>query len=223
MILHDVFWLSNKLLKACGGRLVEALVVIATGIFTLGSFPPWWWHAKVVVLMNPGKTAAQQKMAGAWRPIALLSCVGKVLEAIVAERVALVAEEHGLLPEGLMWKRKGRSTEFAIMVMTDTVHTAWELGAIASILLLDLKGAFDRVNHRWLLHTLWEKRLPQRLLQWFESFLTNRRESLLFDGKSSREFQMLTGVPQGSPLSPILFLIFIATVYVLEVSRVTCG
>ena len=83
--------------------------------------------------------------------------MGKVLEVIVTERLALVAEEHGLMPKGQMGKRKGRSTEFAIRVVTERVHTAGELGAVASILLLDLKGAFNWVNHRWLLHTLWEK------------------------------------------------------------------
>ena len=82
-------WLSNKLLKACGRRLAEALAVIATGSFTLGSFPARWRHAKVVVLKKPGKTAAQQKMVGAWRPIALLSCVGKILEAIVVPHLPL--------------------------------------------------------------------------------------------------------------------------------------
>jgi hypothetical protein len=108
----------------------------------------------VVVLHKPGKTVAQQQTAGAYRPISLLSAIGKVLETAISWRIATAAESQGLLPETQMGNRPERSTDLAIKLVVDATHTAWRHGAIASLLQLDIKGAFDTVNHTRLLHTL---------------------------------------------------------------------
>nr|AAA21781.1 pol-like protein [Neurospora crassa] len=206
-------WYSNRFLKLCGQPFRQAMACLASASLRLGHFPQRFKDAKVVVLKKPGKSAAQQKLAGAWRPISLLSNVGKILEALVAKRLTQAAEEFNLLPEGQMGNRAGRSTEFAVRVVTDAVHTAWKLGAVTSLMLLDLKGAFDRVNHRWLLHTLWEMQLPTWIIRWVASFVAGRRGSLFFDDETSRPYAITAGVPQGSPLSPILFILFITPLY----------
>ena len=113
-----------------------------------------------MVLRKPGKTQEQLKEAGSWRPISLLSAVGKVIETAMCNRIADAAEEYRLLPEGQMGNRRERSTELAIRMVTEAVHTAWSRGAIATLLQLDIKGAFDRVNHIRLLDTLREKGFP---------------------------------------------------------------
>ena len=133
--------------------------MISEDSFRLKYFPQCFRSAQVVVLRKPGKMLQQQRQAGAWRPISLLSYIGKIIEALIGDRIADKAEAMGLLPEGQMGNRRQRSTELAIRVVTETVHTAWKLGRSTSLLQLDLKGAFDTVNHDLLLDTLRSKGL----------------------------------------------------------------
>lgn len=119
-----------------------------------------------------------------------------------------------------MGNRKGRNCDLAVRVVTDLVTEAWQRKGIASMLLLDLKGAFDRVNHHALLRTLWDKGVPPALIRFVESFLSDRSSKFSFDNQFSQTYPIKSGVPQGSPLSPILFIIFIGTLYD-ELERVT--
>jgi len=116
--------------------------MITQASFELEYFPQRFRSAGVVVLRKPGKTVKQQQTAGGWRPISLLSAVGKLIEAAIARRITDAAESQGLLPEGQMGNRKNRSTELAVRLVTEAVRTAWSYGAVASLLQLDIKGAF---------------------------------------------------------------------------------
>ena len=111
------------------------------------------------------------KAPGGWRPIALLSTVGKVIESAVSRRVADAAEDHQLLPEGQMGNRRERSMELAIRAVTDAVYTAWAQNTTTSLLQLDIKGAFDMVNHVRLLDMMRRKGYPPWLVRWLQSYL----------------------------------------------------
>jgi hypothetical protein len=169
--------------------------------------------AEVVVLTKPGKTGKVLHTPGAYRPIALLSSISKVIEKTVSERIAAAAERYSLLPQGQMGNRPGRSTELAIRMVTDAVYTAWKHGATTSLLQLDIKGAFDTVNHIRLLDTLRKAGYPMWIVRWVRSFLETRTARLRFDGEATQPFDLLAGVPQGSPLSSILFILYIASLY----------
>src|SRR5271157_451988 len=156
---------------------------------------------------------AQLRKVGGWRPISLLSATGKILETVIARRLAKAAEEYSLLPEKQFGCRPVRSTELAVRLMTDLVHTAWKLHGTASLLQLDLKGAFDRVDHRWLLYTLDQLGLPIWLIEWVRSYLGKRTARLRIDGEISSPITPTQGIPQGSPLSPILFILFLTPLY----------
>ncbi|EAQ93180.1 hypothetical protein CHGG_01415 [Chaetomium globosum CBS 148.51] len=93
------------------------------------------------------------------------------------------------------------------------LHETWRHKANASLLQLDLKGAFDRVHHGWLTRTLRELGVPLWTLRWVDLFTAGRSAKLWFDGTMSESYEVAAGVPQGSPLSPILFLLFISTLY----------
>jgi retron-type reverse transcriptase len=93
------------------------------------------------------------------------------------------------------------------------VYTAWKHGATTSLLQLDIKGAFDTVNHIRLLDTLRQAGYPMWIVRWVRSFLETRTARLRFDGETTQPFNLLAGVPQGSPLSPILFILYIASLY----------
>jgi hypothetical protein len=206
-------WLPTGFLKACGRPLAEILAEITNASFALEYYPKYFRSGGVVVLAKPGKTIAQKRTPGGWRPITLLSAVGKVIETAIGRRIADAAEAHQLLPEGQMGNRKERSTELAIRVVTDAVYTAWLQNAITSLLQLDIKGAFDTVNHTRLLDTMRKKRFPPWIVRWLRSYLDQRTVRLRFDGEISEQIPIIAGVPQGSPLSPVLFLLYIATLY----------
>jgi hypothetical protein len=112
-----------------------------------------------------------------------------------------------------MGARKRRSTETALQLLTEQVHEIWNLpGAkrVATLLSMDISGAFPNVSHSRLLHNLRKRKIPLAYTSWVESFLKDRKTTIkLFEGES-HEFTAETGIPQGSPTSPILFLFFIA-------------
>ena len=111
-------------LKACGTPLHEALAKLADASFRHEHFPRCFRAARTAVIPKPGKTNEQRATAGAWRPVALLSIVGKVLEAIIGQRIANAAEEHRLLPEGQMGNRRGRLIELAIRMVVEATRAA---------------------------------------------------------------------------------------------------
>jgi hypothetical protein len=200
-------------LKACGQPLREALASIATASLQLEYYPTRFKRAIVVVLRKPGKTVIQQQEAGGWRPISLLSTIGKVIEAAIGTRVAEAAEKQLLLPELQMGNRKERSTELAVRLVAEIVRTAWAKGAIASLVQLDITGAYDTVNHLRLLDTLRSMGFPPWIVRWISGFLAERKARLRFDGEDTPPIEVKAGVPQGSPLSPILFILYTASLY----------
>ena len=144
----------------------------------------------VVVLAKPGKTIAQKRTPGGWRPITLLSALGKVIETAIGRRITEAAEAYQLLPKGQMGNRKEWSTELAIWVVTDAVYTAWSGRAIASLLQLDIKGAFDIVNYTRLLDIMRRKNFPLWVVRWLHSYLDNCIVRLRFDGEESGDIQL---------------------------------
>ena len=166
-----------------------------------------------MVLRKPGKTVEQQQTAGAYRPVSLLSALGKVIETAIGQRIAEAAESQQLLPETQMGNRPHRSTELAVRMVVDIAHTAWSQGAVASLLQLDIQGAYDCVNHTRLLHTMQRQGFPMWTIRWIASYLTDRTARLHFDGQTTEPRKLATGSPQGSPLSPILWLLYTASLF----------
>ncbi|EDN04750.1 predicted protein [Histoplasma mississippiense (nom. inval.)] len=153
-------------------------------------------EAKTVALRKPGK--ADYQTAGAWRPIALLDTIGKIVEAATAKRLRKIAEDHNLLPS------QQRGQEGAAQIRTVWQHP----GQVASVLSLDMTGAYDKVLRERMVHILRRLGIPRDLVGWVASFMTNRKSTIAFEGQESDTFDIPAGIPQGSPLSPILFLFY---------------
>ena len=112
-----------------------------------------------------------------------------------------------------MGNRRQCSTELAIWVVTKTVYIAWKLGGLASLLQLDLKGAFNTVDHNLLLDMLYSKGLQPWLVRWLRSYLKDRTACLIFNREVIECRPIRAGVLQGSPLLLILFILYISTLY----------
>ncbi|RYC77763.1 hypothetical protein BFJ63_vAg19363, partial [Fusarium oxysporum f. sp. narcissi] len=159
-----------------------------------GVIPDQWRHARIIPLKKPGKD--DYTIAKAWRPISLLATLGKVLESVVAERISHAVETHGLLPTNHFGARKQRSADF------------------------DVKGAYNGVCKERLLQRMKARGIPEGLLLWIDAFCSERTATIVINGQSS-ESQPLpqAGLPQGSPLSPILFLFFNADLVQTQIDR----
>jgi hypothetical protein len=135
------------LFKACGKFLYKILAALVISSFNAAYFFRRFKVAKVTVLPKPNKIIAQKATPGAWRPILLLNTVGKVVEAAFARRITNVAEAKHLLSNGQMGNKRGRSTDLAVRMVIEAVIEARKNGGVASLLQLDIKGAFDAVHY----------------------------------------------------------------------------
>jgi hypothetical protein len=172
-----------------------------------GTLPRQWRHAKIIPLKKPDKE--NYSIAKAWRPISLLATLGKILESVVAERISHAVETYGLLPTSHFGARKLRSAEQALVFLQEQIYTAWRGRRVLSVISFDVKGAYNGVCKERLLQRMKARGIPEDLLRWVEAFCSERTATIQINGQLS-EVRSLpqAGLPQGSPLSPILFLFF---------------
>jgi hypothetical protein len=203
--------IPNRLLRECRDVLAEPLAKLFGDCLQRSYHPKPFRHSRTVVLRKPQKP--MYDVAKAYRPIALLNTLGKVLEKIVARRVSALAEEHNLLPTTQMGARPGRSTVTALEMLTEQIRTVWanDPSLVASMLSLDISRAFDNVSYERLIHNIQDARLLQWVAEYIRSFLTNRTTTLVLGTYEDRVRSTMSGILQSSTLSPILFLFFAST------------
>ncbi|KAH7472001.1 hypothetical protein FOMA001_g13208 [Fusarium oxysporum f. sp. matthiolae] len=172
-----------------------------------GRLPSQWRTAKIIPLKIPNK--GDYKIAKAWRPISLLSTLGKILETVMADRISHAAETYGLLPTNHFGARKRRSAEQALLLFQEQVYKAWRNRKVVSLVSFDVKGAYNGVFKDRLLQRLEARGIPKGLIRWIDAFCPYCTATITVNGYISalRELPQ-AGLPQGSPLSPILFLFF---------------
>jgi hypothetical protein len=127
-----------------------------------------------------------------------------VLERIVAKRLTFLAGKLNLVPPNQFGGRSNSSTEDAITTFITDIQAAWNHGKVTSALTFNIKGYFDFVNHNRLLCELRRKHLPLEYVKWTASFLSNREAAICIDGRVGAMLPVKNGIPQGSPVSPIL-------------------
>lgn len=140
------------------------------------------------------------------RPISLLSIPGKMLEKMVATRLRTLCESHALLPTE-QFGFAGRCTTSAQQYLLNHVYRVWLLKLKVTLLSLDMAAAFDRVPRHKLLKILADKGISGWIIRFVHLFLSRRSTYFRIPGYTSRRFWVTVGVPQGSPLSPILGII----------------
>ncbi|CAF3301997.1 unnamed protein product [Rotaria sp. Silwood2] len=202
--------IHNRCLKNYTKLLIQHLTTLFNHILNMGYIPSGWKNANIILLLKPNKDKQQPS---SYRPISLLSCLGKLLEKIIKQRLMVILERRNILPEHQAGFRPRKSTLNNIIRLTkyaqNHLHSTGRRRH-AAVILFDIKAAFDSVWHDGLIYKLNELRLPQYLTNYLISFLQNRTAAIEIENILSRPFNLNSGTPQGSPLSPLLYIIYTA-------------
>ena len=202
--------ISNRILKTVSSSISSVLTKLCNMSLRSGVFPDHWKEAHVTPVFK--KNDKQNK--NNYRPISLLSNLAKVLERHVFMALYKYCIDHNLLT----WRNSGYkymdSTINQLVHICHRIYEALENGQDVCFVSLDASAAFDRVWHKGLLFKLKQIGISGILLKWIESYLTNRRQRVVIGGKKSDWSYISAGVPQGSILGPLLFLIYINDIIV---------
>ena len=193
-------------LKNCEPELSYILAKLFNKCLKESCFPDCWKVSSVVPVF---KNVGERSTAKNYRPVSLLSVVSKVFEKLVNNRIVDHLEKCGLFSDFQYGFRSSRSTADLLTVVSDRIARAFNRSGATRAVALDISKAFDRVWHAGLLHKLKSYGISGQIFGLISSFLSNRRLRVVLDGKSSQEYPVNAGVPQGSILGPTLFLLYI--------------
>lgn len=187
--------------------LGDTIVSLFNASIDTGRLPTAWKTAKIIPLKKPGK--GDYTIPKSFRPISLLCTLGKALEAVVAERISYLSEKHALLPRNHFGARRRRSAAQALVYLQESAYDAWRENKTMSLVSFDVKGAFNNVAKGPELERLRRRRVPEALVRWIDDFCTDRVAYIIVNGVTSTRVKLPgSGIPQGSPLSPGIFLFF---------------
>jgi ribonuclease HI/exonuclease III len=186
--------------------LVPFLGPIFRATDMLKLYPDDWKLTETPILKKPGK--ADYTAAGAWRPIVLSNGLARLLNGCKTEDLVLMCEKSGILPQNHFGGRPGRATTDSVHLLVKTVKDAWRKREVASLLCLDVKGAFPSAAVDVLLHEMRMCGVPSGHVEWFERRLQGRKTSLIFDDFKSETFNIEEGIDQGDAQSLIAWIIY---------------
>ena len=184
----------------------KRLTCLLQACLKAGHHPRLWKEAVVCVIPKPNR--ADYTLAKNFRPISLLECLGKLLEKVVAKLIYRDMSNHDLVPTTQFGGRNASSTLDAGLALLHDIQAAHQAGLRAGMLLFNIQGFFDNINHDRLTKIFADLGFAPELVRWCRSFLEDRTVRLKFNGRTSDPFNFEVGTPQGSPVSPVLSIIY---------------
>ena len=201
--------MPTRLLKESVDVLAPYIVELVNRSLTTGSVPSAFKAAHITPLLK--KATLDPDDVRSYRPISNLSVMSKLLERLVARQLLSYLTKSQLLPELQSAYRAKNSTETAVLKVLLDILQALDTGDLAALTLLDFSAAFNTVDHATLLHRLdVSYGVRDYALKWFTSYLDGRCQFVRCGASTSAAKTVLYGVPQGSVLGPILFLLYTA-------------
>jgi hypothetical protein len=197
--------ISNLILKNTATSLTEPLTKIFNISMRSGIFPEDWKLAH----LSPIPKISNPKSKTNFRPISLLSCMSKVMERIIFEEMYQYFMDNNLLIIENSGFKKGDGTVNQLIHIVHNIYKGIDQKHDICMIFLDISKAFDRVYHDGLIFKLKQLGIEGKLLEWLKSYITSRKQKVVLNGQSSGIKTINAGVPQGSILAPLLFLVFV--------------
>ena len=197
--------IPTKILQLISKFICVPLSKIFNMSILTGVHPDQLKQAHVIPIFKKGS----RLLISNYRPISLLSNLNKIFEKILHKRMFTYLDKYNLLYDLQFGFRAKYSTSHALIHMTEKIRQALDAGKVTCGIFIDLQKAFDTVNHNILLKKLHHYGFRGIINKWFQSYLSDRRQKVVINGFESENRLMPNGVPQGSVLGPILFLIYI--------------
>ena len=197
---------SGKFLQFISKEISYSLSRLFNNLFEIGYFPDIWKIAHVTPIF---KRIGSKNCKSNYRPISILPTLSKVCESIIHERLLSHCIANDIITDRQAAYLKGDSTISQLLYIVHHIRTSWGKGNISHGLFLDISSAFDKVWHAGLLAKLEQIGISEAVLNLFTSYLSNRKQCVVVDGVKSPFMNIEAGVPQGSRLGPLLFIIYI--------------
>ena len=197
--------ISPRILKECAAELAPSITQLFNFSLDHGKLPSVWKSANVVPIHKSG----ERTLAENYRPVSLTSILVKSLERIVHKHVMKFLTHHRLLSESQHGFREARSCVTQLLQLLHSWYSSLEKGDSVDVIFLDFAKAFDKVSHHHLLYKLQCYGIQGQLCSWFHDYLSDRTQRVIIGGHSSEWMEVTSGVPQGSILGPLLFLLYI--------------
>nr|VZI48873.1 unnamed protein product [Spirometra erinaceieuropaei] len=194
-----------KFLKELANELSKPLAHIFRSSFELGKLPSEWKTANIFLIYKGGA----RNNANNYRPVSLTCICCKIMEAIVKKATMKFLEQGHLLSDLQRGFRQNRSCLSSLLLSTEQWTRALDEDGWVDVIYTDFKKAFDSVSHKRLIYKFSEIGIRGRLLTWITDFLSGRSQNMCIEASRSTPTPVLSGVPQGSVLGPLLFLIYI--------------
>jgi len=199
--------IQNILLKKLPAKAIILITKIYNGCIKIGYFPSTLKLAKVIPIPKPGKDL---KLPSSYRPISLLSCLGKLFEKVIHIRLNAFVMERNIIAKEQFGFRAQHSTTHQVKRVVNFIKSNKRKRKSTGLILLDIEKAFDSVWHDGLIFKLNSYGIPKYLLKLIKSFVTDRKFLVAINGTYSSQRNIPAGVPQGSVLSPLLYTLFIS-------------
>ena len=197
--------ISHKMLKSTKETIAKPLTMLFNRSLSENMFPYSWKIAHVI----PFFKKEDPSIASNYRPVSLLSCVSKIMERIIFKHVYNYFHCNDLFYRYQAGFLPGHSTVYQLLETYHNIVQSIDDGKLCCMVFCDLSKAFDRVWHKGLLFKLQTYGITGDILQWFKSYLCNRSQRVLYKDLLSSKLDVFAGVPQGSVLGPLLFLIYV--------------